>query len=131
VTAKQTLFLLDPEVSTTNHQAEQALKTPIVNRKVWVGNRTEAGAEAQGVNCSVIQTCKTVASDAVGTVSQAIRSILTSLFPTNTPLLAKQIQSLAATRFYEGASGRNYIDASLFDRAGFRLGLSGLRPPDG
>ena len=36
-------FLEDPSIPATNHRAEQALKTPIVYRKVWGGNRTEAG----------------------------------------------------------------------------------------
>ena len=40
------LFLLDPTIPATTHRAEQALKTPIVNRKVWGGNRTDAGGEA-------------------------------------------------------------------------------------
>jgi transposase len=34
------LFLVDPQVPATNHRGEQALKVPIVNRKVWGGNRT-------------------------------------------------------------------------------------------
>ena len=34
-------FLEDPDIPATNHRAEQALKTPIVNRKVWGGNRTD------------------------------------------------------------------------------------------
>jgi transposase len=78
------VFLLDPEVPATNHRAEQSLRTPIGNRKVWGGNRTEAGATAQGVICSVIQTCKHVAWDAVTVVSQALRGITVRLFtPTN------------------------------------------------
>jgi hypothetical protein len=28
------MFLIDPSIPATNHRAEQALKTPIVNRKV-------------------------------------------------------------------------------------------------
>src|SRR5262245_21548301 len=52
------VFLLDPTVPATNHRAEQALKTPIVNRKVWGGNRTDAGGAAQAVTCSVLQTCR-------------------------------------------------------------------------
>lgn len=46
-------FLEDPSIPATNHRAEQALKTPIVNRKVWGGNRTDAGAQAQCVLQSV------------------------------------------------------------------------------
>ena len=42
-------FLVDPSIPATNHRAEQAEKVPIVNRKVWGGNRTPAGTEAQVV----------------------------------------------------------------------------------
>lgn len=52
------LFLLQPERPATNHLAEQALRTPIVNRKVFGGNRTDAGCRAQVITCSTIQTCK-------------------------------------------------------------------------
>jgi transposase len=51
------LFLLDPEIPATNRRAKQALKAPIVNRKVWGGNRTDAGGAAQAVTRSVLQTC--------------------------------------------------------------------------
>jgi transposase len=53
------VFLLDPDhIPATNHQAEQALRTPIVNRKVFGGNRTDAGCQAQAITSSTIQTCK-------------------------------------------------------------------------
>jgi transposase len=52
------LFVLDPEVPATNFRAEQALRTPIVNRKVFGGNRTAAGCEAQAITSSTIETCK-------------------------------------------------------------------------
>jgi transposase len=51
-------FLEDPTIPATNHRAEQALKGPIVNRKVWGGNRTQAGAQAQTVLQSTLATCK-------------------------------------------------------------------------
>jgi transposase len=51
-------FLIDPTIPATNYQAEQAIRPAVVNRKVWGGNRTEAGAEAQGIVSSVLQTCK-------------------------------------------------------------------------
>ncbi len=51
-------FLEDPDIPATNHRAEQALKTPIVNRKVWGGNRTDTGVHAQVVTLSVLETCK-------------------------------------------------------------------------
>jgi transposase len=74
--------LLDPSIPATNHRAEQALKTPIVNRKVWGGNRTEAGGHAQEVVCSVLQTCKNLAVDIFGFVSQAFCGSTGSLFDT-------------------------------------------------
>lgn len=66
------VFLLDPGVPATNHRAEQALKTPIVNRKVWGGNRTRAGAEAQEITSSVLQTCKNMATNAFSYISSAL-----------------------------------------------------------
>jgi transposase len=73
-------FLLDQDIPATNHRAEQALKTPIVNRKVWGGNRTTAGGEAQANTCSVLQTCKNKAMDAFGFLSDAFRGVLGNLF---------------------------------------------------
>jgi hypothetical protein len=67
-------------IPATNHRAEQALKTPIVNRKVWGGNRTDAGGEAQAVISSVLQTCANKAADAFTFVSNAFRGILMPLF---------------------------------------------------
>ena len=73
-------YLNDVTVPATNHRAEQALKTPIVNRKVWGGNRTEAGAEAQSVVSSVLQTCKNKAIDAFAYVSAACCGALGNLW---------------------------------------------------
>ncbi|HEX4612040.1 MAG TPA: transposase [Urbifossiella sp.] len=42
-------FVFDPRVEATNWPAEQATRPAVVNRKVWGGNRTEAGATAQGI----------------------------------------------------------------------------------
>jgi len=74
------LFLLDKDIPATNHRAEQALKMPIVNRKVWGGNRTKAGGRAQAVTCSVLQTCKNKAIDAFTYLSDAFRGTLGNLF---------------------------------------------------
>jgi len=49
-------YLRHPEIDATNWRAEQALRPAVVNRKVWGGNRTQAGAEAQGVLTSVLRT---------------------------------------------------------------------------
>jgi len=74
------MFLIDPTIPATNHRAEPALKTPIVNRKVWGGNRPRAGAHAQEVTSSVLHTCKNKALDAFTFVSDAFRGILGNLF---------------------------------------------------
>jgi transposase len=73
-------FLLDPAIPATNHRAEQALKTPIVNRKVWGGNRTDVGGEAQAITSSVIQTCKNVTLNAFSYISHALRGVVGKLF---------------------------------------------------
>jgi transposase len=74
------VFLLDPTIPATNHRAEQALKTPIVNRKVWGGNRTDAGGAAQAVTCSVLQTCHNKAVDVFAFLSNAFRGVLSNPF---------------------------------------------------
>ena len=72
------MFLLDPTIPATNHRAEQALKTPIVDRKVWGGNRTNAGGDAQ--TCSVLQNCRNLALNAFTFLSNAFRGIVGNLF---------------------------------------------------
>jgi transposase len=73
-------FLLEPGVPATNHRAEQALKVPIVNRKVWGGNRTDVGGKAQAITSSVLQSCKNKAVDAFAFVSDAFRGVLGNLW---------------------------------------------------
>lgn len=73
-------FLLDPETPATNHRAEQALRVPIVNRKVWGGNRTATGAEAQEVTSSVLATCHKRSLNPFSFISQALRGLLGTLF---------------------------------------------------
>jgi transposase len=74
------MFLLDPSIPATNHRAEQALKTPIVNRKVWGGNRTNAGGTAQAIIGSVLQTCKNRAIDTFSYLRNAFHGVIDSLF---------------------------------------------------
>jgi transposase len=74
------LFLLDPKIPATNHRAEQALKTPIVNRKVWGGNRTDAGGEAQAHTSSVLQTCQNKTIDVFQFIGNAFRGVIGKLF---------------------------------------------------
>lgn len=49
-------FLIDPTINATNYRAEQAMRAAVVNRKVWGGNHTWAGAWAQGVLLSMTRT---------------------------------------------------------------------------
>jgi transposase len=51
-------FPSHPEVEPTNWEGEQAIRPAVVNRKVWGGNRTQAGAHAQEVLMSVLETCR-------------------------------------------------------------------------
>ena len=74
------LFLIDPAVPATNYRGEQAIRPAVVNRKVWGGNRTEAGGRAQAITTSVLQTCKQQAVDALAYISQTLRGFVTTLF---------------------------------------------------
>jgi len=74
------MFLIDPTIPATNHRAEQALRTPITNRKVFGGNQEPAGARAQETTCSVLQTCKNRALNFVSYVSEALCGCVGSLF---------------------------------------------------
>jgi len=66
-------FAFDPRIEPTNWKAEQAIRPAVVNRKVWGGNRTDAGAKAQGVLMSVLETCRRHAHSVVDHVSQTLR----------------------------------------------------------
>jgi transposase len=68
------VFLDKPWVEATNWQAEHAIRPAVVNRKVWGGNRTEAGARAQGVLLSVLRTCWQAGRSALDFVSQSLRA---------------------------------------------------------
>jgi transposase len=67
-------FLTEPSIPATNWPAEQAIRPAVVNRKVWGGNRTAAGAAAQGVLMSVLETCRRQARSAVDFVSETLRA---------------------------------------------------------
>ena len=51
-------FLKVPGIDATNYRAEQAMRPAAVNRKVWGGNRTVAGAHAQSVLMTVLRTTR-------------------------------------------------------------------------
>jgi len=77
-------FLSHPEVEPTNWEGEQAIRPAVVNRKVWGGNRTQAGAHAQEVLMSVLETCRRAGRSALEFVSQTLRAF-------GNPLLARPI----------------------------------------
>ncbi len=82
-------FLIDPSIPATNYRAEQALRPAVVNRKVWGGNRTEAGAAAQGVILSVLRTCPQQLISAFHYIRDTLCQGFASLF-TPTPALANR-----------------------------------------
>lgn len=69
-------FLIDPTIDATNWRAEQAIRPAVVNRKVWGGNRTWQGAQAQAVLTSLLVTLEQRGSAALEWFSAARRATL-------------------------------------------------------
>lgn len=67
-------FLQFQGIDATNHKAEQAIRPAVVNRKVWGGNRTQAGAAAQAILMSVIFTAHRLKRDVLELMSQKLRA---------------------------------------------------------
>ncbi len=67
-------FLFDPAVEATNWLAEQAIRPAVVNRKVWGGNRTPAGARAQGMLMSVMETVRRSSRSGLDYMSESLRA---------------------------------------------------------
>jgi len=82
-------FVFDPSVEPTNWKAEQAIRPAVVNRKVWGGNRTGAGAGAQQVLMSVFETCRRHTRSVLDFVSANLRAWGNRLLPTPTLLTAR------------------------------------------
>ena len=74
-------FLLDPLTSASNSAAERAIRPAAVNRKVWGGNRTWAGAQRQGVLLSILRTLWQRSADTLDFLAQARRSTKLILLP--------------------------------------------------
>jgi transposase len=74
-------FLSHPEVEPTNWAGEQAIRPAVVNRKVWGGNRTWAGARAQEVLMSVLETCRRAGRPGLEFVSQTLRGFANPRLP--------------------------------------------------
>jgi transposase len=75
-------FLRQPGIDATNYRAEQAIRPAVVNRKVWGGNRTAAGARDQSILMSVLRTCHQRALDTLDFLSETLRTPSTALIPT-------------------------------------------------
>jgi len=67
-------FLYHPDIEATNWPAEQAIRPAVVNRKVFGGNRTRAGAHAQEVLGSLFATCVQWNQDTLAFLSNLIRT---------------------------------------------------------
>ncbi len=66
-------FLRHPGLDATNWRGEQAIRPAVVNRKVWGGSRTHAGAEAQSILMSVLRTCAQQHRDTLDFISRTLR----------------------------------------------------------
>lgn len=66
-------FLRHPGLDATNWRAELAIRFGVILRKVWGGNRTWAGAQAQAVLMSVWRTCWQQGRSALDFLSQLLR----------------------------------------------------------
>ena len=67
-------FLAIPGIDATNWRAEQAIRPAVVNRKVWGGNRTDRGGEAQMILMSVIVSSHQNGINSLDFISRALRS---------------------------------------------------------
>ena len=78
-------YLRHPGMAATNYRSEQAIRPAVVNRKVWGGNRTWPGAEAQSVLMSVIGTCILRAIDPLAFLIELLTSPTPTLLPKPPP----------------------------------------------
>jgi transposase len=67
-------FLKHKGIDATNYRAEQAIRPAVVNRKVWGGNRTEAGAAAQSILMTVLFTAMKQNRDALDWMTRLLCS---------------------------------------------------------
>ena len=80
-------FLFDPTIDATNWRAEHAIRPAVVTRKVWGGNRTWAGANAQQTLASVIRTAQQRCLNP--------HAMLVSMLHAPTPIVPPELQSPA------------------------------------
>lgn len=75
------VYLKRPGVDATNWRGEQAIRPAVVNRKVWGGNRTWAGAQAQSMLMSVLRTLNQRGHAAIAWLANALRNPTPVLIP--------------------------------------------------
>lgn len=68
------LFAPELELDATNWRAEHAMRFGVILRKVWGGNRTGAGAQAQGTLMSIWRTCWQRGVSALDWLSHKLRN---------------------------------------------------------
>jgi transposase len=66
-------FLTTPGLDATNYRAEHAMRAAAVNRKVWGGNRTNAGAHAQAVLMTILWTARQHGRDTLHLLATLLR----------------------------------------------------------
>ena len=68
------LTFLSRDVDATNWRAEHGVRGPVVNRKTWGGNRTDAGAATLEVVSSVLRTAAIQRVDPMALLGDILRS---------------------------------------------------------
>ena len=67
-------FLTTDGVDATNWRGEQGVRPAVVNRKVWGGNRSDAGAETQGRLMTFLRTSHQQGADAIALMVDLARA---------------------------------------------------------
>jgi transposase len=67
-------FLTTDGVDATNWRGEQGIRPAVVNRKVWGGNRSDAGAETQGRVMTFLRTAHQQGADAIALLVDLARA---------------------------------------------------------
>lgn len=67
-------FLTTDGVDATNWRGEQGVRPAVVNRKVWGGNRSDAGAETQGRMMTFLRTAHQQGADAIALLVDLARA---------------------------------------------------------
>jgi hypothetical protein len=96
-------------VDATNNLVERVMRTLVVIRKNWGGNRTEKGARAQAVLTSVLRTAQQQDKD----VFQLLIDLLRSPQPKLLDIVPEMAVVTEATAVDSAAAGRRAVEAPL------------------